>query len=94
MKTLLLGITITTLAVLATAVVSFIFARMAIIEIHKEYKKILESRDQELLQANQDRSQLSKRVAELEAELTLDRVNEPQVDFFEVPKGKRYVGNH
>lgn len=89
MKTLILGITITTVAVLLTALVCFIFARIAIVSIHNEYSALLKKRDEELLAKNKDLRFLSERVAELETMTALERVNEPQAEFFTVPRGKR-----
>lgn len=86
MKTLLIGFTITTLAVITTAVVCFIFARIAIVSIHEEYSQLIKKRDEELLAKNKDLQLLSRLNAELEAKTTLDRVNKPQEEFFAVPK--------
>ena len=86
MKTLLLGIIITVSVAALVAITCFVFAKIAIEEIHKDYRKLLIKRDDELLDLKRDNERLSKRNAELEAATTLERVNAPQEEFFTVPK--------
>lgn len=74
---------------LAITLVNIHITRRTIADIVEEYEGRLDARksqNRDLLKKN---AELSERNAHLEAEVTLTRVNKPQEEFFDVPRGRR-----
>ena len=84
-----LGVLIIGVSAIAIGAVAIAITKATINEISNTYEGILENRRREHKKVVDQNKELSERIAELEARLTLDRVNEPQQEFFNVPRGRK-----
>lgn len=71
------------------AVVAIGISSYTLKEVSNGYEELLGRRREENRRLLGKLSEASERIAKLEAELTLTRVNKPQEEFFEVPKVKK-----
>ena len=83
------GIIIIVAVSLAITVVNIFISNMTIKDIKGEYDTMLNNRKAQNRDLLVKLTELTEKNANLEAQLTLERVNKPQAEFFEVPKVKK-----
>ena len=84
-----LGVIIIGFSAIAIGGVAIAISKATIAEITNTYEGILENRRREHKKVVEQNKELSKRIAELEGQLVTTRVNEPQSEFFSVPRVRK-----